>query len=295
MKVGVAFGGGARPSVVVELARQAELAGAESFWVTEGAAGDAFALLAGAARATSRITLGTAVVSVFVRSPSLLAMSALTVAELSGNRFVLGLGPGHREQVEAEHGVEYRNPVARLTDVLEVVRALEHHADIGRHELSNGAVIEGLRLRMDGVAPCRLPIVVGATGPKMIALAGERADGILLVWRTPEEVREIRAAIPPSCRLALLAHCAVGDSPQACAEALTAARENHSRFGRYRTWFEQQSNWGAIELPAGGDLRVALAAYADAGLDEIVLLPLPAGIPLREAFSRLHDQLPGVT
>jgi len=123
-RVGVAFTGGLVASEIVHCVKLAEDLGYDSAWVAEGHGGDQFAILAACAVATSRIRLGTSISSVFVRSAPTIAMAAATVDELSGGRFVLGLGSSHRVQVEGEHGLPYARPVDRVRETVEVVRGL---------------------------------------------------------------------------------------------------------------------------------------------------------------------------
>ena len=112
-KTGVAFSGGLTAREIVECVERAEALGYDSAWVTEGHGGDQFAILAACAIRTRRIRLGTAISSVFVRTAPTIAMSAASVDDLSGGRFILGLGSSHRVQVGPEHGVEYAKPLAR--------------------------------------------------------------------------------------------------------------------------------------------------------------------------------------
>src|SRR5438067_8833069 len=81
-RLGIAFSGGAGPAEIVECVKLAEALGYESAWVAEGHAGDQFAVLAACARETSRIGLGTAITSVFVRTAPTIAMAAATVDDL---------------------------------------------------------------------------------------------------------------------------------------------------------------------------------------------------------------------
>ena len=98
-------------------------------------------VLAACARETSRIGLGTAITSVFVRTAPTIAMAAATVDDLSGGRFILGIGSSHKVQVEAEHGVLYAKPLTRTRETVEVVRAL----------LRDGRVeYRGETIRIDG-------------------------------------------------------------------------------------------------------------------------------------------------
>jgi alkanesulfonate monooxygenase SsuD/methylene tetrahydromethanopterin reductase-like flavin-dependent oxidoreductase (luciferase family) len=92
-KIGIAISGGSNPADVIDLVVLAGSLGYESAWVAEGHGGDQFAILAACAVRTSRIRLGTSISSVFVRTVPTIAMAASTVADLSGGRFILGLGP----------------------------------------------------------------------------------------------------------------------------------------------------------------------------------------------------------
>ena len=102
-RIGVAISDGPNPAEIVDLVVLAETLGYESAWLAEGHGGDQFAVLAACAVRTSRIRLGTSISSVFVRTTPTIAMAASTVADLSGGRFILGLGSSHKAQVEPEH------------------------------------------------------------------------------------------------------------------------------------------------------------------------------------------------
>jgi alkanesulfonate monooxygenase SsuD/methylene tetrahydromethanopterin reductase-like flavin-dependent oxidoreductase (luciferase family) len=115
-RIAVALGAGLSPAQIVNCARTAEQCGYDSAWVVEGHGGDQFTLLTGCALATSRIRLGTAISSVFVRTPPTVAMAASCVDHFSHGRFVLGLGSSHKVQVEPEHGVVYTKPLERVRD-----------------------------------------------------------------------------------------------------------------------------------------------------------------------------------
>jgi len=109
-RLAIGFSGGPTATEIVDCVRLAEQLGYESAWVAEGHGGDQFAILSGCAAATSTIKLGTDITSVFVRTVPTLAMAAMTVDELSGGRFMLGVGSSHKVQVGPEHGVTYAKP-----------------------------------------------------------------------------------------------------------------------------------------------------------------------------------------
>src|SRR5207237_2272297 len=123
-RIGIAFSGGPGPAEIVDCIRLAETLGYESAWVAEGHGGDQFAILAAAAAQTSRILLGTGITSVFVRTAPTIAMAAAAVDDISGGRFILGIGSSHKVQVEAEHGVTYSKPLTRVRETVEAIRGL---------------------------------------------------------------------------------------------------------------------------------------------------------------------------
>jgi alkanesulfonate monooxygenase SsuD/methylene tetrahydromethanopterin reductase-like flavin-dependent oxidoreductase (luciferase family) len=110
-------------------------------------------------------------------------MAAATVDDLSGGRFVLGLGTSHREQVEPEHGVTFAEPTARLRDTVEIVRALLRDGVVSHA----GRVIRIERFDL-WFRPRRpaLSIYVAGLFPRMLEICGEIADGVLLTWPTLE-------------------------------------------------------------------------------------------------------------
>ena len=185
-RVGVAFTGGLPASDIVQCVKLAEDLGYDSAWVAEGHGGDQFAILAACAVATSRIRLGTSISSVFVRSAPTIAMAAATVDQLSGGRFVLGLGSSHRVQVEGEHGLPYARPIDRLRDTVEVVRRLLRDGAVS----FRGEVIEIPKFDL-WFRPLRpsVPIYLSGLFQPMLEVCGELAQGVILTWSTPEFAR----------------------------------------------------------------------------------------------------------
>ena len=122
--IGIAFSGGPSPTEIVDCAALAEELGYESVWVAEGHGGDQFATLSACALRTSRVRLGTAITSIYVRSIPTIAMAAASVDDLSGGRFILGTGSRHKVEVVPEHGVPCGKPLTKTRETVEVVRAL---------------------------------------------------------------------------------------------------------------------------------------------------------------------------
>lgn len=164
-----------------EFANEAERLGVAGLWVPEVWGYDALTGLAYLAARTERIGLGTFVVQLGSRSPALLATSALSLQQLSGDRFTLGVGVSGPRVMEGFHGVRFRKPVQTTRETIEIIRIvergerLEHPGEIYPLPLpdSAGAALTPL------VAPAHVPVFVAAMGPANLRLTGELADGWL--------------------------------------------------------------------------------------------------------------------
>ncbi len=164
-----------------EFALAAERIGVTSLWVPEVWGYDALTGLAYLAAKTSSIKLGTFVVQLGSRSPAMLATSALSLEELSSDRFILGIGTSGPRVMEGWHGVRFRKPVQATRETIEIIRTvsrgerLEHAGEIYPLPLpdSRGAALRPL------VRPNHVPIYIAAMGPQNLRLTGETADGWL--------------------------------------------------------------------------------------------------------------------
>ena len=157
----------------------AERLGATSVWVPEFWAHDALTPLGVLAQATETMRLGTAIVQVGTRTPAMLAMSAMTLQELSGGRFILGIGTSGPQVMEGWHGVRFAQPVARTQETIEIVRMVSAgerlEFDGGHHQLPLPGG-EGKALR-SAAPPVHVPIYVASLGPANLRLTGALADG----------------------------------------------------------------------------------------------------------------------
>ena len=182
-RIGIAFSGGPSPAEIVECVKLAESLGYESAWVAEGHGGDQFSVLTACATQTSTILLGTAISSVFVRSIPTIAMAAATVDEISGGRFILGLGSSHSVQVKPEHGMDYAKPITRVRESVDIVRALLRDGVV--QYAGETVTIENFDFWF---SPKRkdIPIYLAGLFPKMISVCGEIADGLILTRSTLE-------------------------------------------------------------------------------------------------------------
>jgi alkanesulfonate monooxygenase SsuD/methylene tetrahydromethanopterin reductase-like flavin-dependent oxidoreductase (luciferase family) len=188
-----------RHDVIVWAAQLADELGYEAFAVPESWGLDSTLLLAELALRTRRITLVSAILSVWGRTPATLAMTAATLHRLSGGRFVLGLGTSTRALVEGFHDVAFEQPADKLRAVTTKVRALLAGE---RAQLGNGAAARPLRLGLPPVPD--LPIWLAAMGERTTRVAAELGDGWIPVFVSPDRLAARAAELGRARRAASL-------------------------------------------------------------------------------------------
>jgi len=125
MRLGLMVGySGSQISIDIELVKEAERCGFDSVWTAEAWGSDAVTPLAWIGAQTSKIRLGTAIMQLPGRTPANTAMTAMTLDQLSGGRFILGLGTSGPQVVEGWHGVPYDKPLTWMREYIEIVRAI---------------------------------------------------------------------------------------------------------------------------------------------------------------------------
>ncbi len=198
LKLGLHFGywQANPPEGFAELTREAETLGYDIVFTSEAWGSDAFTPLTWIAAHTERIRLGTAVVQLSARTPTATAMHALTLDHLSKGRLSLGLGVSGPQVVEGWYGQPFSKPLARTREYIDIIRqVLAREAPVqspGPHyPLPCPADAEGawgmgkaLRSITHPLRPS-LPILLGAEGPKNVALAAEICDGWLPLYYSP--------------------------------------------------------------------------------------------------------------
>jgi probable F420-dependent oxidoreductase len=163
-------------------AAAAEAAGLDGVWSTE-AATDSLLTSMAAIRRTSRISVGTSIAVAFQRNPMSLAYAAWDLAAASQGRFQLGLGAATAEQVQDRFGMPFSHPIERMRDTVEALRAVWHAWRTG-----DRLAYDGRFHRHDLMTPVftpdhhdhPIPVLLAAVGTRMLELAGEVADGVVL-------------------------------------------------------------------------------------------------------------------
>ncbi|MBI2089180.1 MAG: LLM class flavin-dependent oxidoreductase [Deltaproteobacteria bacterium] len=193
MQIDIEFNSGAQlpMDAIPQLARLAESHGFGCAWGGEANNKDPTVMLAAIAAVTSRIKVGSAVYHILGRTPATLALQAVGIDELSGGRFLLGIGSSN-PTIAKWHGLPLDRPLSRVREYVEIVRA----AMKGEKLQFEGQFFscQGFKLAFKP-SSTTIPIYLAAFGPKMSRLAGSLTDGVLINMANPNEIRRIVAQV----------------------------------------------------------------------------------------------------
>jgi F420-dependent oxidoreductase-like protein len=277
-------------------ARHADATGWDGVWVADHFVGNASgpipatnptleagSLVAALGAVLDRVRVGTLVYGNTYRHPAVLANMAATVDQVTGGRFVLGIGAGWQVNEHEQYGIELppvRARVDRFEEAVQVVRSLLSRPVTsfdGRHYRLTGALCEPKPVQRP------LPILVGASGDRMLGIAARWADE-WNTWGRPDEVAERSAVLSRACERA-------GRDPDEVARTAQALVFLTDDPG------EAEELVRAAPMPAIAgtpeQLRDVVAAYAEAGLDELIVPDRTLGIGARklETMDRLIDEV----
>lgn len=189
VSVGSAYYNGDNWEDLVEYVRAADQLGLDSVWSAEAWGMETIASLGYLAACTENIRLGTGIMQISARTPSMTAMSAMALNRLSNGRFSLGLGVSGPQVVEGLHGAPFAKPLGRLREYIEIVRMAMNGERIvydGKHYVLPRPGGEGKALKLSIPPQPDLPIYLATLGPKSLELTGELADGWLGTSFIPE-------------------------------------------------------------------------------------------------------------
>jgi len=305
----------------VALAREAEARGYDAIWTGESAGADAVTTMTILATHTSRVDIASGVIPVQIRTPQTLAMTATTLGHVAPGRICLGLGISSRIIVGQWHGLPFERPLEQLREAVTVIRLVL----AGEKVNFDGLHYRARNFRL-GIAPPPGPvrIYLAALGPRMLELAGEVADGVLLNWLPPEAVPASIGRLEAGARkagrsladfeVAAFIRTAVTDEVEPVRQALArditqyATVDSYARFFRDCGYAEEVDRVNAAWT--GGDraqavreisprfldglgvvgpedfCRDRIAQYAKAGLTQPVVLPFPGGSDPRQTLLR---------
>jgi len=267
---------------LVAAVETAEETGYEAVFMPETNARETFVSLTGLAARTTEIRLASGVVPLGARDLRTLAMATLSLQDVSGGRFVLGVGS--------------LASIVRTREQLSTLRTLTSGAG------ADGVVLDIAR----SLAPEPPPLYLAALGPRMTELAGESADGVILNWCTPERVARAREEVsrgaeraardPGAVTVAVFVRCCLGHDEEHAVAALAEAAAQYAALPKYRRQLEAmglgkeaqaaadrsdpelvRSLLDAVAVRGGRDEALdRLAEYRDAGADLVVIYPVPA-------------------
>ena len=203
MRLGLNVGySGSQISLPIDLVQEADRLGFHSAWTAEAYGSDAVTPATWIAAVTKQLKVGTGIMQMPARTPAMTAMTATTLDQISGGRFLLGLGPSGPQVVEGWHGVAYGKPLVRTREYVSIVRQiwarekpLEHqgeHYQIPYRGPGASGLGKPLKSILHGHS---IPIYIASIGPKSVEQAAEIADGWLPIFISPKRLSVYRPAL----------------------------------------------------------------------------------------------------
>ncbi len=290
-------------SDLIAVAQAADRLGYDSFWTGESWGRDAFTVLTMLACNTERIGLGTGIVTVYSRTPGMIAQSIASLDQISGGRAILGLGSSGRIVIEDWHGVKFDHPVARTAEYIDIIRM----ALAGERVDYEGRFYNLKRFRM-GARPVqeRIPIYVASLGQRNLELTGRAADGWLPIWTHREKLPLVREPLTKAADAAgrfasdittapqIL--CCASDDEETVADAVQQARAHMAFYvgGMGQYYYDLFCRYGyqdecdALRRAWGeGDRGKAAEAITDEMVDNITVIGTPD--QCRKKMARFRD------
>jgi len=166
--------------------RNLENGGIKRVWLTENSYGDAFVEVAALLSSSKKIEFGTMVAGIFARAPMITALSTISLCNMSGGRFILGLGTQTKNSVEYWYGRNFVKPLEQMREFVQITRGLV----MGRKVTYNGKHFSVRNLQLPPSSHS-VKIFVAAIGPKMIQLAAELGDGVMGTFWTAKYIEDV--------------------------------------------------------------------------------------------------------
>jgi F420-dependent oxidoreductase-like protein len=290
-----------RPDTFAQYAKSLEDAGVDFLWAGEAYTADAVSTLGFLAAVTTRAALGSSILPIYSRTPTLLAMTAVGLDKLSGGRFILGLGASGPQVIEGFHGIPYDSPVGRTSEIMDICRSvwrrdrLVHdgpHYQVPLPEGTGTGLGKPLKIT-DHPVRDRIPIYVASLGPKNVEMTAERAEGWLPLHFWPDRADRVwgsalraggskRAADLPPLEIVAGGPLAIGDD---VAHLRDQARPNLALYfggmgARGQNFYNDVLRRYGFEQVAdeiqdaflGGDRKGAESMVPDALVEEISLV-----------------------
>ncbi|MCZ6872760.1 MAG: LLM class flavin-dependent oxidoreductase [bacterium] len=303
-----------------DLVNLAENNSYDSVWLPESMGRDALGELTALLGSSQRIRIGTGIVPVFARLPTIAAAAIANAENVSPGRAILGVGIGHQSALEDGHGVSFSSPLQHVREFTTIARTLLSEGQINY----TGDVYTVKHYQLEAPPTQPPPVFVAALRPNMLRMAGAVADGVLMNWVSldyvPQALAYIRQGAEAAGRslddltIASYLRTCVTDTPEIVEQA---TREQLARYAS-RVYYERF--FASIGFPAEAkaiaqawqrgdrdaavsavtepmikavtiygspdECRQRLQAYRDVGLQLPIIAPFPIGEPIQQTFAR---------
>jgi len=259
MKIDIEFNSGAQlpMDAIPALARRAEEHGFDCAWGGEANNKDPTVMLSAIAAVTTRLKVGSAIYHILGRTPATLALQAAGLDELSGGRFLLGIGSSN-PTIAKWHGQTFDHPLGRVQEYLEIVRA----AMQGEKVNFAGKYFTAHNFKMAFKPSGRtMPIYLAAFGSQMTRLAGRMTDGVLINMANPSEVRRIAAEVhagaveagkdPARMEIICKIRCSIAPTYSVARDALSHALTYYALADYYRDLLGRMGFAAEVEAMRG--------------------------------------------
>jgi 5,10-methylenetetrahydromethanopterin reductase len=281
MRIGINGSGliatGASLKRMVDHVVEAEAHGFSSYWLAQLGVPDTLTAIAAMGARTETIEIGTAVVPTWLRHPLMLASQALTVQEAIGNRLTLGIGLAHKAPIEATLGIPFARPARHMEQYLDVLlpaindRAVDVTGDIWS---AHAPTFAG----MPNATPPK--VMLAAMGPRMLALAGARTDGLILWLSGPRTIESLlKPAVDaaaaeagrPAPQIVASVPVCVTNRGDEVRELIATFLAGYNDLPSYRGVMDAEGAGGPADVSLVGtaeEVRQGVAAFAEAGATE---------------------------
>ena len=252
----------------LDFARKVESLGYGALWIPEAVGREPFAHIGYLAAHTQKLVFATGIANIWARDPITMSSASKTVAELSGGRFMLGIGVSHKPLVSNLRGHSYDKPYSYMKDYLPKMKSALYRAPAPKEEV---------------------PVVIAALHPKMLALCAAEANGTHTYFVPPEHTAKARAAIGPKPLIcAAQAVILESDPAKARAMARTYMKTYVPRLPNYTNnlkalgWKDSEFENGCSDalvdaIVAWGSedkIRDRIDAHLKAGANHVCILPI---------------------
>ncbi|GLZ33612.1 LLM class F420-dependent oxidoreductase [Lentzea sp. NBRC 105346] len=249
-----------------------ELAGLgyTDIWSAETTGHDAFTPLALAAQWSPEVRLGTAIAPVYTRGPATLAMQAATLAEVSQNRFVLGIGSSSPAIVQAWNAMSFDEPFKRTRDTLRFLKMALNGEKVSRE--FDTFTVKGFKLERPPAE--HLPIMLAALRPNMLRLAAKEADGAITNWLGADDVPRVREELGDAELAARIFVCPTEDvdAARALGRMLISSYLTVPAYAAFHEWLGRGEALRPMqEAWAAGDRKAANKAVPDEVVDQLIV------------------------